>query len=292
MTTHQRPLLTSLCETYFGFLETAADADLIVEAVVAGRLLAVSAMPLVGSGISVRSGSICVYQDRAEQSQQIRWRDAFCWSASRMNGHFLLYREIEPSEKQLKKTVAGHHPYSRQRDASNPSAGLVSATPPPHSGTRHCKINLFSTSSLRKGTRLVPNGFAKRTILVTGSNGIKYRCVSYFYPSDVEHLYNEVMDPPAYALQTPSQDPNFPNLSMRAALLKQRHQRESTASPPSPPNSLHSPSPKEVNPTRLQTKSSCACGSSHLNLKLQYASLQSNPKWFNQPISLNPLHNL
>ncbi|KAI8617473.1 hypothetical protein BC830DRAFT_99586 [Chytriomyces sp. MP71] len=207
-----------------------------------------------------------------------------------MNGQFLLYREIEPSEKQSKKTVAGHHPYARHRDASNPSAGLVSATPPPHSGTRHCKSNLFSTSSLRKGTKLVPDGFAKRTILVTGSDGIKYRCVSYFYPSDVEHLFSKGIEAPAYALQTPSQNPDFQNLSMRANLIKQQQQRESTASPPSPPNSLHSPGPKEVDLPRAQTESRCPCGSLHLNLKLQYALLQANPEWYNQPISLNPLN--
>ncbi|TPX76070.1 hypothetical protein CcCBS67573_g02662 [Chytriomyces confervae] len=285
-------------ETFFGFVETQTDAQILVEAVIHGLVDPVLNMPLVMSGLCIRSGSVIVFPERKDQVQLSRWRDAFCWSASRMNGPFLLYREIEPSEKAVRK-------HKMQCSAF---LSLSSSPPPPFMPGRRSRTNLFSTSSLRKNTKLVPDGFAKRTIVVTGSDGAKYRVISYFYPSDVEHIYNHPkrkMQPPpsphwdhssssSSFLKTPSQTPAFMKLLSKSL---------QATTPISPSVSLaHFPSAAPTRESSVdaaatpykrkpssQNNNSCACGCVRLDLHRALHSLVANKTWLNQPVVLAPL---
>ncbi|KAJ3061730.1 hypothetical protein HDU98_002371 [Podochytrium sp. JEL0797] len=49
----------------------------------------------------------------------------------------------------------------------------------------------FINISIRGDTRFIPNGLAKRAINVTGSNGLQYRVVNYFYPAHVEQFFRD-----------------------------------------------------------------------------------------------------
>ncbi|KAJ3286815.1 hypothetical protein HDU79_006182 [Rhizoclosmatium sp. JEL0117] len=60
--------------------------------------------------------------------------------------------------------------------------------------------------ALRANCRFIPNGLAKRTIGLTGSDGLKYRVISYFFPLDVEHLFTPGM---SGRLKPPSHYPEF-----------------------------------------------------------------------------------
>ncbi|KAI8844341.1 Gti1/Pac2 family-domain-containing protein [Chytriomyces cf. hyalinus JEL632] len=287
-------------ETFFGFVETQTDAQILVEAVIHGLVDPIFNMPIVMSGLCIRSGSVIVFPERKDQAQLSRWRDAFCWSASRMNGPFLLYREIEPSEKAVRK--------HKMQCSAFPS--LSSSPPPPFMSGRRSRTNLFSTSSLRKNTKLVPDGFAKRTIVVTGSDGGKYRVISYFYPSDVEHIYdlkrnnnnnnNNNMPPPPppphwdlSSLKTPSQTPAFKKLFSKSL-------HATTTTPISPSVSLaHFPSAaptressvdyKRKPSSQCNTDDSCVCGCVRLDLHQALHSLVVNKAWLNQPVVLAPL---
>ncbi|KAJ3243179.1 hypothetical protein HDU77_010513, partial [Chytriomyces hyalinus] len=61
----------------------------------------------------------------------------------------------------------------------------------------------FRNTVLRPQTRFVPNGLAKRTITLTGSNGLRYRVISYFYPPSVAHLYGDPVPVGASLLMRP-----------------------------------------------------------------------------------------
>ncbi|KAI8612070.1 Gti1/Pac2 family-domain-containing protein, partial [Chytriomyces sp. MP71] len=166
-------------ETFFGHIKTVQDAECVVEACLAGLLPIIRTVPVILSGLAVRSGTIIVFPEITSSTQLTRWRDGGRWSASRICGHFLLYREIEKPAKggvhQGQGSLLPKNPYSR-------------AT----SGSQRAERNtLFTTLSLRKNTTLVPNGLAKTTITITGSDGQKYRVINYFYPEEVEHLYPE-----------------------------------------------------------------------------------------------------
>ncbi|KAI9330854.1 hypothetical protein BDR26DRAFT_871022 [Obelidium mucronatum] len=112
----------------------------------------------IGSSPHIQSGSVVVFAENNQFSQMLRFRDGRRWSPSRPQGPFLLYREVEAVTQQR-----------RLKEAS----------------TR------FTNVALRVNSQFVSNGLAKRTLRVLGSDGLKYRVISYFYPTDVEHLFQE-----------------------------------------------------------------------------------------------------
>ncbi|KAJ3394109.1 hypothetical protein HDU84_000137 [Entophlyctis sp. JEL0112] len=177
-------------ESWFGFVKDKADAVMLVEAVIAGSL---KALKMVPASAKLRSGSVVIFAESHLQTQMTRWRDGESWSPSRIQGPFLLYREVEST-----KGKSGNG--ASQAEAAK------------------CR---FSTTSMRPNSRLVANGFAKRTITIVGSDNTKYRVISYFFPDDVAYLYGDVVTVTRQAandrrrlndgvrLMTPSQSPLF-----------------------------------------------------------------------------------
>ncbi|KAI9330860.1 Gti1/Pac2 family-domain-containing protein [Obelidium mucronatum] len=208
---------STLIETFYGFVQDKCDAYILVEACVQGLLDPIINLPLIVSGLSIRSGSVIIFPERKDQVQQSRWRDGGQWSASRISGAFLLYREIESIGKGISKhqrhgQEAGSMFGTKLRPNTRFPNGLTLNRPDTNERT---DSEMFSTTSLRQNTRLINNGMAKRTISLTGSDGNRYRVISYFYPSDVEHLYKK-QDPiggrTPETLNTPSQMPEFEHL--------------------------------------------------------------------------------
>ncbi|KAI9344591.1 Gti1/Pac2 family-domain-containing protein [Obelidium mucronatum] len=149
-------------ETFRGFVKNKNDAKILVEACIAGYLFPLNVIPVDLSCLKLQSGTVIVFSESTSHTQMMRWRDGAKWSPSRVNGQFLLYREVESSKV----------PSTTSTDMSQESSR-------------------FNTPVPRPGTRLVVQGFAKRTISITGSDGHNYRVISYFYPKDVSHLYGD-----------------------------------------------------------------------------------------------------
>ncbi|TPX58908.1 hypothetical protein CcCBS67573_g09123 [Chytriomyces confervae] len=76
----------------------------------------------------------------------------------------------------------------------------------------------FVNTVVRGKTRFVANGLAKRTLTLSGSDGNRYRVISYFYPCHVQHLYG---DPVAGSsgLVTPSSMPEYARFAKRGGSL-------------------------------------------------------------------------
>ncbi|KAJ3098283.1 hypothetical protein HK100_005133 [Physocladia obscura] len=100
------------------------------------------------------------------------------WTTSKLNDGFLLYRETESS--------------------IGPSQSPAD------------KCLMFAAGSLKANTRLVPGGMAKRTISLAGSDGDRYRVISYFYPHEVEGYFNRSG---VRKLSSPSDLPEFASLT-------------------------------------------------------------------------------
>ncbi|KAI9344592.1 Gti1/Pac2 family-domain-containing protein [Obelidium mucronatum] len=156
-----RPSIPYFYETFRGFVKTKRDAQILIEACVAGHLSPLNSFPVDMSRMQIKSGTVIVFAEHSNSTQMMRWRDGGKWSPSRINQDFLLYREVE---------------------AVKPGDGPVVAV-------QNEIMPQFVNPITRPNTRLVPNGFAKRTITLTGSDGKEYRVISYFYPHDVSHLY-------------------------------------------------------------------------------------------------------
>ncbi|KAG6036031.1 hypothetical protein E4U41_005835 [Claviceps citrina] len=80
-------------ETYHGCVRTPADAIKLFEACRLGLLPRVQRRLSEKERQSIRSGSVFVWDER--EAGMRRWTDGKSWSASRVSGSFLTYREME-----------------------------------------------------------------------------------------------------------------------------------------------------------------------------------------------------
>ncbi|KAK0625308.1 Gti1/Pac2 family-domain-containing protein, partial [Bombardia bombarda] len=80
-------------ETYYGHVRTPADAIKLFEACRLGLLPRVQRRLSEKERQSIRSGSVFVWDER--EAGMRRWTDGKSWSASRVSGSFLTYREME-----------------------------------------------------------------------------------------------------------------------------------------------------------------------------------------------------
>lgn len=80
-------------ETYYGGIESTADALRVFELCRQGRLGRVRRRLHDAERRQIRSGSVFVF-DEAESGIR-RWTDGRVWSPSRILGNFLVYRELE-----------------------------------------------------------------------------------------------------------------------------------------------------------------------------------------------------
>lgn len=80
-------------ETYYGHIRSPADAIIVFEACRLGALPSVQRRLSEKERGSIRSGSVFVWDER--EAGMRRWTDGKSWSASRVSGSFLTYREME-----------------------------------------------------------------------------------------------------------------------------------------------------------------------------------------------------
>src|SRR6516162_5900196 len=80
-------------ETYHGHVRTPADAIILFEACRLGMLPRVQRRLSEKERQLIKSGSVFVWDER--EAGMRRWTDGKSWSASRVSGSFLTYREME-----------------------------------------------------------------------------------------------------------------------------------------------------------------------------------------------------
>ncbi|RKP06379.1 Gti1/Pac2 family-domain-containing protein, partial [Thamnocephalis sphaerospora] len=141
-------------ETYHGYLDTALDALLLLEACRQQVLPYVTNRLDEAQRADIRSGQIFVWDQEATGIQ--RWTDGRRWSSSRPRGNFIIYRELcDDSE------IAAAH----ARKQAGDSAVLTSA-------------------GLRIPVKA--GGLIKRALSVTTSDGSHFHLVSYYRVDDYE----------------------------------------------------------------------------------------------------------
>jgi hypothetical protein len=80
-------------ETFYGLIETTADALKVIELCRQGKLGRVRRRLHDKERKMIRSGSVFVFDET--ESGVKRWTDGRLWSPSRILGNFLIYRELE-----------------------------------------------------------------------------------------------------------------------------------------------------------------------------------------------------
>lgn len=152
-------------ESYFGITVTPKDAILLIEA---ARL---NLIPKITRRLSeferstlIRNGSIFIWDEK--KSNMKRWTDGRSWSASRVNGSFLTYKEMENGKSFTQKF---NNLDSKQQNNSNSS---------------------YNSSSNSGYYRYKNQGLIKQTFSLTLKTGAKLHLISYI-KFDYLQNYNE-----------------------------------------------------------------------------------------------------
>lgn len=158
-------------ETYNGHVRTPADAIILFEACRIGLLPRVQRRLSEKERQSIKSGSVFVWDER--EAGMRRWTDGKSWSASRVSGSFLTYREMEG-----KRGGAGSFDKNASRDAAQATNDQDSDGGP-------------------DGYRYKPDGLMKQSFSITTNNSQHLHLISYYSRSSQQsqHLMQPTNDP-------------------------------------------------------------------------------------------------
>ena len=159
-------------ETYSGHVKTPQDAIVLFEACRLGLLPRVQRRLSEKERQLIKSGSVFVWDER--EAGMRRWTDGKSWSASRVNGSFLTYREMEG-----KRTTGSNNGYTNSPGKDNGNGDDS------HSG------------DAPDGYRYKPDGLTKQSFSITTSQGQHLHLISYFSRSHAS----------SGSLSQPSSDP-------------------------------------------------------------------------------------
>ncbi|KAK8038109.1 Gti1/Pac2 family protein [Apiospora phragmitis] len=226
-------------ETYHGYVRTPADAIKLFEACRLGLLPRVQRRLSEKERQSIRSGSVFVWDER--EAGMRRWTDGKSWSASRVSGSFLTYREMEGKRG---SGFGGSSTSSRRSNGRTPDGRLSDEDP----------------DGEPEGYRYKADGLMKQSFSITTQQGQHLHLISYYSRPH----------PGAPDLPQPSSDPQlrqivpakgmYPESSLHdatpPALTRTPMQPYTNAAwmgpwPPSPSNTppyLHSKLSPEVKP--------------------------------------------
>ncbi|KAI1339671.1 Gti1/Pac2 family-domain-containing protein [Xylariaceae sp. FL0016] len=144
-------------ETYHGYVRTPGDAIKLFEACRLGLLPRVQRRLSEKERQSIRSGSVFVWDER--EAGMRRWTDGKSWSASRVSGSFLTYREMEG------KRGSGFGSTRRSNGRTPDSSGRVSDEDP---------------DGEPEGYRYKADGLMKQSFSITTSQGQHLHLISYY----------------------------------------------------------------------------------------------------------------
>ncbi|KAI7342300.1 camp independent regulatory protein [Hortaea werneckii] len=160
-------------ETYNGQVRTPADAIILFEACRIGLLPRVQRRLSEKERQSIKSGSVFVWDER--EAGMRRWTDGKSWSASRVSGSFLTYREMEGKRggSSFEKNANRDGVQDGQPQQQNDSDGGPD------------------------GYRYKPDGLMKQSFSITTNNGQHLHLISYFSraSSNAQNLIQPTNDP-------------------------------------------------------------------------------------------------
>ncbi|KAH8693022.1 Gti1/Pac2 family-domain-containing protein [Talaromyces proteolyticus] len=161
-------------ETYHGLVRTPADAIILFEACRLGLLPRVQRRLSEKERQAIKSGSVFVWDER--EAGMRRWTDGKSWSASRVSGSFLTYREMEGKRGGgVSSSRGGKTPDSRGNSDDDRDGNEEGPD----------------------GYRYKPDGLMKQSFSITTSTGQHLHLISYYARSH----------PTAPNLNQPSNDP-------------------------------------------------------------------------------------
>ncbi|KAF0404393.1 camp-independent regulatory protein pac2 [Gigaspora margarita] len=164
-------------ETYFGFVKSPQDAILLFEACRIGFLSRIQRRLSEKERSSIRSGSVFVWDER--EAGMRRWTDGKSWSASRVSGSFLTYRELESKRKSNSR--GSNNPHDLSSEDTDSSESYHSVTKKSMSATEQCRYK--------------HGGLVKQSFSITTTSHQKLHLICYYTKADV---INEKLQIPSH----------------------------------------------------------------------------------------------
>ncbi|KAK3319933.1 Gti1/Pac2 family-domain-containing protein [Cercophora scortea] len=163
-------------ETYHGYVRSPTDAIKLFEACRLGLLPRVQRRLSEKERQAIRSGSVFVWDER--EAGMRRWTDGKSWSASRVSGSFLTYREMEGKRGNAfgNRRGAGKTPDSGRGSDEDPEDGEPD------------------------GYRYKADGLMKQSFSITTQAGQHLHLISYYTRNQTD------------LLPSPANDPNLRNI--------------------------------------------------------------------------------
>ncbi|KAL2257716.1 hypothetical protein VTK26DRAFT_9264 [Humicola hyalothermophila] len=149
--------MSGVMETYYGHVRTPVDAIKLFEACRLGLLPRVQRRLSEKERQAIRSGSVFVWDER--EAGMRRWTDGKSWSASRVSGSFLTYREMEGKRG---NAFGGH----RRGAGKTPDSGRGS--------------DEDHDDGEPDGYRYKPDGLMKQSFSITTSSGQHLHLIAYY----------------------------------------------------------------------------------------------------------------
>ncbi|MCJ1447962.1 MAG: hypothetical protein MMC23_008474 [Stictis urceolatum] len=199
-------------ETYHGHVRTPADAIILFEACRLGSLPRVQRRLSEKERQSIKSGSVFVWDER--EAGMRRWTDGKSWSASRVSGSFLTYREMEG-----------------KRGGSNFGGPRAGKTPDSARGS-DSDMDMGGDDG-PDGYRYKPDGLMKQSFSITTTTGNHLHLISYYSRSH----------PTSQNLMQPSTDPNLRHIRPQKGMYPEStvHEQQSIPAVTRSPMAGHLP---------------------------------------------------
>jgi hypothetical protein len=169
-------------ETYHGHVRTPNDAIILFEACRIGLLPRVQRRLSEKERQQIKSGSVFVWDER--EAGMRRWTDGKSWSASRVSGSFLTYREMEGKR-------------GGSAVPTPPVAKRASGKSPDDSATGD------SDGEGPDGYRYKPDGLMKQSFSITTQSGQHLHLISYYSRSNSNNLPQPTNDPQLRHIRPP-----------------------------------------------------------------------------------------
>lgn len=161
-------------ETYHGLVRTPGDAIILFEACRLGLLPRVQRRLSEKERQAIKSGSVFVWDER--EAGMRRWTDGKSWSASRVSGSFLTYREMEGKRGGGVSTSRGGKTPDSRANSDDDRDGSEEG---------------------QDGYRYKPDGLMKQSFSITTSTGQHLHLISYYARSHPTANFNQPSNDPA-----------------------------------------------------------------------------------------------
>ena len=203
---HNKRAIMASMETYYGQVRTPQDAIVLFEACRLGILPRVQRRLSEKERQQIRSGSVFVWDER--EAGMRRWTDGKSWSASRVSGSFLTYREMEGKRGGFAQTATT----ASSKRAPGPGTTSVDGQ---KSGDSDQDLDEGPD-----GYRYKPDGLLKQSFSITTQDGRHLHLISYFTRSAN-----------APGLLLPSNDPSLRNIHPQKGMYPEASLNDSNSIP-------------------------------------------------------------